>query len=283
MSHVSQAMERAQVAGWVLPDDETITSPIAGALESFHPASGRDVRTVPVSTRPETVTQRAAAVAPLGRLGSAAEPLRPHVAGLVQRLFLSPEEPHGQARSVLFAGVTNLDKSGLVSAAAGEVLAGRVVGRVCLVDANIAAPSLHACYGQPNQTGLVQAMNGPAPSRTYARRLANGDQNSLWLVATGETATPTLTADAGVGPIRDLIGAFDYVVLSGPSFSESPTAVCMLGGLVDGIVLVVEANHTPRRAARAAVEALRASGARVLGTVLNNRTFPIPDGIYRHL
>jgi hypothetical protein len=34
---------------------------------------------------------------------------------------------------------------------------------------------------------------------------------------------------------------------------------------------------------RACADALRASGGRVLGTVLNNRTFPIPEAIYRLL
>jgi Mrp family chromosome partitioning ATPase len=48
-------------------------------------------------------------------------------------------------------------------------------------------------------------------------------------------------------------------------------------------VLVLEANSTRRVAARKAKQALEASSVRVLGTVLNNRTFPIPEKIYRML
>ena len=37
------------------------------------------------------------------------------------------------------------------------------------------------------------------------------------------------------------------------------------------------------RAARKAVEELQSSKARVLGAVLNQRTFPIPESIYKKL
>ena len=51
----------------------------------------------------------------------------------------------------------------------------------------------------------------------------------------------------------------------------------------DGVVLVLEANSTRRVAARKAQQAVEAANVRVLGTVLNNRTFPIPEKIYRLL
>ena len=51
----------------------------------------------------------------------------------------------------------------------------------------------------------------------------------------------------------------------------------------DGVVLVVTANRTRRAVALGAAQALLAAGARVLGTVLADRTFPIPETIYRRL
>jgi len=49
------------------------------------------------------------------------------------------------------------------------------------------------------------------------------------------------------------------------------------------VVLVLEANATRRVAALSAKEALEAAGVRLLGTVLNDRTFPIPEKLYRKL
>jgi len=49
------------------------------------------------------------------------------------------------------------------------------------------------------------------------------------------------------------------------------------------MVLVVEANSTRRVAAQKVKERLHAANARLLGTVLSGRTFPIPDMIYKKL
>ncbi len=75
---------------------------------------------------------------------------------------------------------------------------------------------------------------------------------------------------------------FDYTVLHGP-----PAGLCsdaaLLGYLSDGVILVLQANSTRRAAAQRAVQTLQATNARLLGSVLNGRTFPIPEGIYRRL
>jgi Mrp family chromosome partitioning ATPase len=54
-----------------------------------------------------------------------------------------------------------------------------------------------------------------------------------------------------------------------------------LGKLADGLVLVLEANSTRREAAMRVTESLSQAQIRVLGAVLNKRTFPIPESLYR--
>jgi Mrp family chromosome partitioning ATPase len=56
-----------------------------------------------------------------------------------------------------------------------------------------------------------------------------------------------------------------------------------LGRWTDGVVLVLEAHSTRREAARRAKENLEMADVRMLGVVLNNRTFPIPESLYRRL
>jgi Mrp family chromosome partitioning ATPase len=56
-----------------------------------------------------------------------------------------------------------------------------------------------------------------------------------------------------------------------------------LGQLTDGVVLVLEANSTRKESALKAIESLRAAQIEVLGAVLNKRTFPIPESVYRRL
>jgi Mrp family chromosome partitioning ATPase len=47
--------------------------------------------------------------------------------------------------------------------------------------------------------------------------------------------------------------------------------------------LVVQANSTHREAARKAKESLASANVRLLGAVLNKRTFPIPEFLYRKI
>jgi Mrp family chromosome partitioning ATPase len=56
-----------------------------------------------------------------------------------------------------------------------------------------------------------------------------------------------------------------------------------IGQLTDGIVLILEAGATRREAAQAVTADLRTSKIPILGAVLNKRTFPIPEHIYKRL
>jgi len=67
----------------------------------------------------------------------------------------------------------------------------------------------------------------------------------------------------------------------------APMNICnhtmMFGSLLDGVVLVIKANSSRRDSSREAVQQLRSANVRVLGAVLNQRTFPIPESIYKRL
>jgi Mrp family chromosome partitioning ATPase len=75
---------------------------------------------------------------------------------------------------------------------------------------------------------------------------------------------------------------FEYSIVEGPPAGESNEAMAM-AQFADGIILVLSAQHTRRITARKIMEMLEASQVRILGTVLSDRVFPIPEGIYRRL
>jgi MinD-like ATPase involved in chromosome partitioning or flagellar assembly len=109
--------------------------------------------------------------------------------------------------------------------------------------------------------------------------------NQLWLIPRNVFRNDN--ENAWSGPwlkerLAELRKTFDYVVLYGPPAGAGSEAA-LLASLCDGMVLVVEANSTRRVAAQKVKERLHAANARLLGTVLSGRTFPIPDAIYRRL
>jgi Mrp family chromosome partitioning ATPase len=80
----------------------------------------------------------------------------------------------------------------------------------------------------------------------------------------------------------DLREAFDYILISAPPLNHE-TEATLVGQLADGIVLIVEANHTRRETVRRAKEQLESAKVKLLGAVLDQRTFPIPEKLYRRL
>ena len=79
--------------------------------------------------------------------------------------------------------------------------------------------------------------------------------------------------------ISDLRAKFEYVLIDSPSLHSCGDAL-MLGRSADGVALVLAEQSTHRERARHAVQQLTKANVRILGVVLNKRTFPIPQKIY---
>lgn len=69
--------------------------------------------------------------------------------------------------------------------------------------------------------------------------------------------------------------AFDYLLLDAPAVVRSAEAT-VIGRMADGIVLVVEADVTPRQVLAKARGQMEGAGVRVLGAVLNRMRERIP-------
>jgi hypothetical protein len=82
--------------------------------------------------------------------------------------------------------------------------------------------------------------------------------------------------------LAELRREFEFAVIHGPAAGVSSEAA-LLAELADGIVLVLGAGSTRKASARKVKECLQAGSSRILGTVLSERVFPIPQGIYRRL
>ena len=75
---------------------------------------------------------------------------------------------------------------------------------------------------------------------------------------------------------------YRYILIDCPSLREAEHAV-VLAPLVDGVVLVVEANRTQKEQFLYADRAIENAGGRILGHVLNKRTYVIPDWLHRRM
>jgi len=114
------------------------------------------------------------------------------------------------------------------------------------------------------------------------RRISTRVNGNLWLVpALGRIGNAATTASLH-SYLGELRREFEYSIVEGPAAGESTEATA-LAQFADGIILVLSAHHTRRVTACRVKDALEVAQARVLGTVLCDRVFPIPEGIYRRL
>jgi Mrp family chromosome partitioning ATPase len=82
--------------------------------------------------------------------------------------------------------------------------------------------------------------------------------------------------------LADLRIQFDYAFICMPAASPYGEAAS-LATLTDGVVLVLRANFTRRESARRIRDEFQTTGVSVLGAVLIDRVFPIPEAVYFRL
>ncbi|MGA8150804.1 MAG: CpsD/CapB family tyrosine-protein kinase [Terriglobales bacterium] len=204
---------------------------------------------------------------------------REEVSKLVHRLFFlaGDEAPH----CVVFTGTESGNGSTWMCVHAGAILASQVARSVCLVDCNLRSPALHKQLGVENQDGLGEALRGNDPIRRYAQQMSP----NFWLVSGGasnDSAQEMLTSDRMRMRISELRSEFDYILLDVASLNTCNHAT-VLGSMTDGVALVLKAHSSRRDSASETIQELQASNVHVLGAVLNQRTFPIPERIYNRL
>lgn len=199
---------------------------------------------------------------------------------LVQQIF--PQPPQHSPRMVVFAGVDHGNGCTQIATSVAETLAGNAPGAVCLVEANFHSPALPGILGTNNYHGLTDALLEKGPIRSFIKPVCD---DKLWLLSSGPVAadSPSLLASQRMSErFAELREEFDFVIVDAPPLKRYGDAIA-LAQLSDGIVLVLEANATRRETALAVTEGLRSSGIKIIGAVLNKRTFPIPEGIYSRL
>jgi Mrp family chromosome partitioning ATPase len=201
------------------------------------------------------------------------------IRGLVQRVFLQGwPRP---ARQVVFSSAGSQVEVASVCRKAGEMLAAERAGRVALVEAEVRTKALELSFGRTSNDGDDRTETAGA-LRKSSRQVAQ----NLWLVSAaaflgcGENGNNSAWLLSRLGELRR---EFDFALIHASPAGEADGSAAFLGHLADGLVLALDAHRTRRRSAMRIREQLSAANVRLLGTVLRDRVFPIPERLYRRL
>lgn len=202
-------------------------------------------------------------------------------AELVRRVFML--STHEVPRVVVFCGVGQVDGAGGICTRAAQNLAHQTGSSVCVVEGTFESPSLHHYFGLDNSRGLSDAILESGPIRDFVRSL-KGINVSFLSGGSRCGGTQALWKRERLRHvIAELRQEFSFVLIYGPPVGDKHIDALPLGQIADGVILILESMVTRREAARTAKENLFAANVNLLGAVLNNHTFSIPETIYRKL
>ena len=201
---------------------------------------------------------------------------REQISSLVRRVFLQGF-PHPM-KHVVFTAVESDHNIAPICQKVGDALGAQVPGAICLVDAG------------PGSSRLTTACDhlGRLPSATVAKCVKDRTTRlsvNVWLLQAADflsTREKECSASWLRHRLSELRREFDYTVIHAPAVATF-SLTSLLAHLSDGVVLVLNAERTRRIAAQHARDVLHAAQARLIGTVLDQRQFPIPQAVYRRL
>jgi capsular exopolysaccharide synthesis family protein len=181
-------------------------------------------------------------------------------------------------KTVLVVSALHGEGASSIACLLGRAMADRGRAKTLLVDLNLRTPSLWRMLGARQRQGLTSVVGGQRPLTDVVQATphegvslvtaGNGYANAIDVI--DNTKTLELVAELGRHA--------DVVFIDAAPVTLYPDARA-LAPLVDGVILVVEADVTPVAVANRAVELIRDTGANLLGVVPNKRRDYIPDRV----
>jgi len=190
------------------------------------------------------------------------------IRGLVRQVFFA--NGSRPVRQLVFSALEPETDVRILCLRVGEALSLETAGSVAVV-----GRFPRAIHGSaPLECGTKQS--------TPLRQIATRVRGNFWLVPDQTRASDPVRATSVHSFLGEVRSQFDYSIVERPVAGESHQAAFM-AQFADGIILVLSALRTRRAAARKVKETLESVQAHLLGTVLSDRIFPVPEVIYRRL
>jgi capsular exopolysaccharide synthesis family protein len=151
---------------------------------------------------------------------------------------------------------------------------------VLLVDGNLREPALHRQFAVGETRGLAGLIEGNVEIEDAVREIVF---RRYYFLQAGRPATNPVSiygSSKFLSIMQKLRERYDVIIFDAPALLDH-AETAMLSARMDGLVMVLRAGKTRRAEAEAAVRDLRATGAVLLGAVINRRRHPIPAAVYR--
>jgi capsular exopolysaccharide synthesis family protein len=190
-------------------------------------------------------------------------------------LLSRPGEP---PKTILFASGIHGEGKTVTTVNTAMVFAQMGV-KVLVIDADLRRPDCHRVLGMDNGAGLAEVLTGQIGPMDAIRPTA---LDHLSFLSAG-SLPPNPAELVGSRTMQETIAAlkdhYDYILIDSPPVMQVSDAV-LLSTMVEGVVLVVSSQQTPKEVVREARARLSYARAQLLGVVLNRASLRSRDAVY---
>ena len=153
--------------------------------------------------------------------------------------------------------------------------------KVALVDFNLRSPEVHKLLGLNQSPGVTEALLDGRDVASVAQQVSE----NLHVFTAGSVADKSLEllkSKALESFFERLLNDYEYVIVDSAPANAFPDAQ-ILSGVLKEAALVVRSDEIPREAVAQAKKRIESGGGKVVGVILNMRTYPIPNFLYRRV
>lgn len=154
--------------------------------------------------------------------------------------------------------------------------------KVLLVDADLRKGKVAQYLGVVQKAGLSDVLSEKANIEDAVFHLDHENISFMIAGQVPENPAELLASDKMKDFLAEMRSKYDFILIDTPPII-SVTDSGIVGSQADGVLLVIQAGRTQRGIVKRAEELLYQSHTKVLGHVLTNIEYHLPEYIYRYL
>lgn len=153
---------------------------------------------------------------------------------------------------------------------------------ILLIDADMRKGKVARYLGLSHKPGLSEILTGEVEADST---FVSPNIENLTIIPSGrvpKNPAELLSSKKMSSLLASLKARFDYIFIDSPPVMPL-TDPCILGGMTDGVILVVQSARTQRDMVKTVENRLQQAHAKLLGYIITNVEYHLPHYLYRYV
>jgi capsular exopolysaccharide synthesis family protein len=182
-------------------------------------------------------------------------------------------------KTLLITDIDSSEDADVISANLGIYLSLKSGYNVLIIDANLRHPSLAELFKIPDSPGLIDVIRDEIAFEAAVKHMGS----NLYVLPTSKAASNPVTYLDSSKMLEVFNAAqevYDLVIFTCPDLKNYSDAV-LLSSKTDGTALIINEGKINRQVAKRLIFPLEQNNIKIMVAIFNNRTYVIPEIIYK--